>query len=817
MGKSKRDAAAVVLDFLRTNAQAIGVAKSDVETLRLVGRTRSPEGGRVLTWSQEVAGVPAAGATLRAVVDAEGRLRALSGDLVPALDIDTITPVVSAADAYRRIRGGAPAVARGERGPQRATSFRDGGQATLTVFRRGGSDRLGWRVLASINSRRFEDAIVDATTGRVERRLNRVRNAGQIAHFDRHPGAAVGGVQRLDPLGDWLVGSGQFDALTGPNAHAVLDPDDEVWVQESLEPPYFVESGLDGAEEVPADSQDDWKAPLVSNGPATWDDDAPFSWTTNGPQSATQLFWYVNRFHDHLEQQPISFDAGSGNFEGDDPVIAQAMDGANTSDAEPGLPDPDHVNNASMLTLPDGFPGYMQMHLFGGDFPEVDGANDASFVYHEYAHGLSGRLVTYSDGWEAMWAGAGGGQPGALGEGTSDWYAMDFLVSDGLELDGAAAGDVRVGEYLDGGTNLIRYQGLDCQVGQSPGCPAAGTAGAGGFDLSDYGKIDAGPQVHSDGEIWAQTLWDVRRALIATTPDGVSRARRYITGGLRLAPPQPSFLEMRDAILQSAAIDGSAQDVDTLWQVFANRGMGWSANTTGPVDAQPSAASDRPPGATTGDASAVAPTGASLSAVIDPKGHSTSYRFQYGETANYGAATDLVTVSDPSRVAVVAQTIANLRPATTYHYRVVASRGAREVPGTDRTFTTPATSPPTPTPAPTVTPTPMPGPTPSLRPTVLMDTSLSASRKGIFKLRVFFGDAVPAGDARFTVMNRKRKRFARATTPVRAGGTVIKTLRLNTLGRSAIRRGKSKTVTLELRLPSGQKYKKTLRLSRRKR
>lgn len=805
-GESQRDGAAIVLGFLRANASAIGLAAPDIETLRLVARDRSPDGGSVLTWNQQVDGVPAAGATLRTVIDAKGRMRALSGDLVPGLDLDNITPVISAADAYRRVRGGAPAVGHRDAGPERATSFRDGGEATLTIFRKGESDRLGWRVLASINSQRFEDAIVDATTGRIERAFNRVRSAGQIRHFDRHPGAAVGGMQRLSPLGGWLTGGAQFAALTGPNAHAVLDPDDEVWVQDSEAPPYYVESGLSGAEEVPADGQNDWKEPLVPAGAGTWDDEQPLSWRTNDTQSATQLFWYINRFHDHLEAPPIGFDTDSGNFEGDDPIIAQAMDGANTSDSEPGLPDPDHVNNANMLTLPDGVPGYMQTYLFGGVYPRVDSVNDASFVYHEYAHGLSGRLVTYADGWDAMWAGAGGGQPGALGEGTSDWYAMDFLVSDGLESDGAAAGDVRVGEYLDGGTDLIRYQGVDCQVGQSAGCPAAGTAGAGGFDLSDYGKIEGGPQVHSDGEIWAQTLWDVRRALIATTPDGVMRARRYITGGLRVAPPQPNFLEMRDAILQSAAIEGGGQDLDTLWQVFAARGMGWSADTTGPGDAHPSAAFDRPPGATTGDVSSILPTAATLTAVIDAKGHSTSYSFQYGETANYGAASGVATVGDTSGVAV-AQTITGLRPATTYHYRVVASRGARELAGAERTFTT--------APATVVTPPPPPPP-PVAKVTSLGGAKLTADRKGFFKVKVRFGDAAPAGNARLTV-SRRGKRLARAKTPVRLGKTVTKTLRLTKKGRNVIRRGRWKKVTLELRLPDGKKLKKTVKLERKKR
>ena len=45
-----------------------------------------------------------------------------------------------------------------------------------------------------------------------------------------------------------------------------------------------------------------------------------------------------------------------------------------------------------------------------------------------------------------------------------------------------------------------------------------------------------GPEVHADGEIWVETLWDLRRALVAKHPsDGVTRARALITDGMRLA------------------------------------------------------------------------------------------------------------------------------------------------------------------------------------------------------------------------------------------------------------------------------------------
>jgi extracellular elastinolytic metalloproteinase len=811
--ESERDPAVVVIDFVRRNAAALGLAASDVATLRLVRRDASADRGQILTWSQEVQGIPAAGATLRAAVDAEGQLRSLSADVAPALAVGATAPAVTAADAYRQVRGGAPAVADREGGAERATTFADGGEAALTVFREGAHDRLGWRILAPIDSQRFEDAIVDAGTGQLERSFNRVRFEGQIRHFDRHPGAANGGVQRTEPIpGGWLSGAG-YSQLAGPNAHAVLDPDDEVWVVESPAPPYYVESGLDGAEDVAADAQNDWKEAFTGS----WDEDVPDSWRVDEAQSATQLFWYVNRFHDHLASEPIGFDADSGNFEGDDPIIAQALDGANGPNGE-GVPDAAHLNNANMLTLPDGVSGYMQMYLFGSGFPEVDGANDASLVYHEYTHGLAGRLVTYSDGWDAMWASPGGGQPGAIGEGTSDWYAMDLLVEDGLETDAAEPGDVRLGEYIDDDGTLLRYQGLDCRVGV-PACPGPPGAGAGGFDLRDYGRIegypDVHPEVHSDGEIWAQTLWDLRRALVATRPDGIERARRYVTGGLRLAPPEPTFLHMRDAILQSAALESGAEDVDTLWQTFAARGIGWSAETSGPLDKAPRAAFDLPPNAHTGEATSVQPTSATLNAVIDPNGQATSYRFELGDDPSYDETTSLGTVAgdDPAAVAVP---VTGLHPNTTYHYRVIASRGSRELAGLDRTFTTPAEQQPPEAPLPSPSPSPSPSSLPVAKVTSLSGAKVTADRKGLFKVKVRFGDAAPEGKARLTVW-RKGKRLARASTAVRRGTTVTKTLRLSKTGRNVIRRGRSKMVRIELLLPDGAKLKKTIRLTRKKR
>jgi F5/8 type C domain-containing protein len=141
-----------------------------------------------------------------------------------------------------------------------------------------------------------------------------------------------------------------------------------------------------------------------------------------------------------------------------------------------------------------------------------------------------------------------------------------------------------------------------------------------------------------------------------------------------------------------------------------------------------------------------------------------------------------------------------------------------EVTGTPAAVSPPpiSTPSPTPTPTPSPTPTPTPGPGPVAKVTSLSGARLTADRKGLFKVKVRFGDAAPVGRARITV-SRKGKRLARASTPVRQGKTVTKTLRLSRKGRQVIRRGWTRRVKVQLRLPDGEKLTKTVKLTRKER
>jgi hypothetical protein len=595
-GPSGRAPSAIALGYVRDHAQAFGIEADDLDGLRLVDRQYAG-GIEHLRWEQRYRGIPVADAGLRAAVTGNGRLLTVTGPPASDLAAHSTVPGISAAVAYATARasGGDPSpdvpVAQRGGGAEQVTRFRDGGRASLTLYQSGNSHPLAWRLLAPVSSTGVYDVLVDARTGAVVRRANRVKFAVNADVFRSSPLAGPTTV----PLDPWLTSS---TTLEGPNAHAFLDVHDVVGPQAAggfrLAPEAGSEvvPGRYSLATVPSKLGGD-QCPDAAAALCTWDPAVGGSWATNKNQSATQLFYLVNVFHDHLRDDPDiafvdgGFRANPGRAIGNpnvgadagasDPVLAQALDGADTMG---GLPDAAHTNNANFLTLPDGYPGFVQMYLWRPpNFGGYDGVNDASIVFHEYAHGLSGRLVTDAGGFEAL----SSAQAAALSEGWSDYYAMDYLVAQGLQPDGSGA-DVRVGRYLDGETTVreVRWQPIDCTPGSPPAqCadPPGGSYGSGGFTYDDFGEItNDADGVHDNGEIWAQTLWSLRGAL------GVAKTRRYVTEAMRLSPPEPSFLDMRNAVLQASVDEG---DDAVIWHVFASHGMGYFASTTGGGDPSP--------------------------------------------------------------------------------------------------------------------------------------------------------------------------------------------------------------------------------------
>jgi hypothetical protein len=92
----------------------------------------------------------------------------------------------------------------------------------------------------------------------------------------------------------------------------------------------------------------------------------------------------------------------------------------------------------------------------------------------------------------------------------------------------------------------------------------------------------------------------------------------------------------------------------------------------------------------------VTDTYALLSGVINPNGDPVVYKFQYGKTSGYGHETPVTAAGNGKAEVPVDVAVEDLRPSTTYHYRLVAfpdpaqsaTYGVAQTVGEDQTFTT---------------------------------------------------------------------------------------------------------------------------------
>ena len=555
-GPSDAQPSDIVLDYVSANRQAFGLDSTDLANLAISKSYTSIDGVTHVTFSQSVDGIESYDSYLRGNVTKNGRLINVSGAPVSDLSVSTTTPDLTADEALLVARdnvGGdatVPPVEKRSKGPEQKTTYETYAEsAQLTVFAQAGEDRLAWEVQVLDSDSILYRVVVDAASGDVLARQS-------LTAFDNNDAQ----VWPLHPSDDVLPTAVNFGTdptwldRSAANGNQLMGNNTETYAD------IAAPDGKQAGEQVVRNGAN-WIYPTTFFNQAecpvfgcTWDSTDPGSEATNRNAGTVGLFYLVNHFHDALLAAPIGFDEASGNFEhvnssgqgvGGDAVLAEAQDYSG-------------MNNANMATPGDGESPRMQMYLWDALY-DVDGTADAEIVYHEYTHGLSGRLV-----------GLGAAQSGAMGEGWSDFYALDLLVHEGHKADPAGPGNLRMGQYAIGEQG-IRDQGIDCTVGATAlACPASGTAGSGGFTYGDLGKVSTNT-VHDNGEIWGQTMWDLRTAL------GRTDALKIITGGMRLSPSSPSMLAMRDAILQSAQVNGVSSSA--VWEVFAKRGMGFLATT----------------------------------------------------------------------------------------------------------------------------------------------------------------------------------------------------------------------------------------------
>lgn len=197
----------------------------------------------------------------------------------------------------------------------------------------------------------------------------------------------------------------------------------------------------------------------------------------------------------------------------------------------------------------------------------LDGDFDNGIIAHEYGHGISNRLTGGPNDSGCL------GNEEQMGEGWSDWFAMMMTMEPGdLATDARGMGTYASGEPITGGG--IR--------------PAPYSTNLNVNDFT-YGATNNNSvsQPHGIGFVWATMLWDLNWALIddyGWDPDLISGnggnniAMNLVMTGLKLQPCSPGFVDGRDAILAADQLLHNGANECLIWTVFANRGLGFSAN-----------------------------------------------------------------------------------------------------------------------------------------------------------------------------------------------------------------------------------------------
>jgi plastocyanin len=190
----------------------------------------------------------------------------------------------------------------------------------------------------------------------------------------------------------------------------------------------------------------------------------------------------------------------------------------------------------------------------------------------------------------------------------------------------------------------------------------------------------------------------------------------------------------------SAAVSGLLPNKTYHFELIATYGTGKTAVpggeqtfTTLPVG---------PPTATTGEATSVTETEATLKGTVNPGGEATEYFFEYGTDTHYGQTTEKATLSASGGNQGVSAALKSLIPGTEYHFRLVAKNAVGgPIKGVDRTFKTelPPASKESPSPTTTTTTTPPSPPTTTTTtpivelppgPPIVGGPSLAASQHG---------------------------------------------------------------------------------------
>lgn len=322
-----------------------------------------------------------------------------------------------------------------------------------------------------------------------------------------------------------------------------------------------------------------------------------------GDAAVVNAFYWVNWFHDRLYD--LGFTEAAGNFQQDNFGRGGQGNDRIQVDVQDGCDPPYYFFNGAGFTYQtDGTSGRLRLRIFDGPTPDRDAAFDAEVIFHELSHGHCQRSVGAGEPF-----GSDKYQSRGLKEGWGDFYALSLLsdLSDDVHAKYAIGGYVTkerspgflqnyyfglrrypyttdMGEHDPVNYNPLTFRDIDPNRADRPSCdPDHPPRNPRCCETCQWKNTADEP--HNMGEVWGVTLWGLRANLIERYgfEEGNELTLRLVTDGMVLLPPDPNFIQARDAILQADLVNTGGANHGEIWAAFARRGMGdgaWAPDST---------------------------------------------------------------------------------------------------------------------------------------------------------------------------------------------------------------------------------------------
>jgi len=190
----------------------------------------------------------------------------------------------------------------------------------------------------------------------------------------------------------------------------------------------------------------------------------------------------------------------------------------------------------------------------------LDGDFDNGIIAHEYGHGISSRLT----GGSCLWGDE------QAGEGWSDFFAL--MMTNNIDDNGDEPHGI--GTYVSAEQNDgrgIRSYPYSRDMGNNP-------------MTYDYVITESVP--HGVGSVWTTMLWDLYWNFVDVYGydedlyngvGGNNMVMQLVIDGLKLQPCNATFTDLRDGILVADELLYDEQNACLIWETFARRGLGFSA------------------------------------------------------------------------------------------------------------------------------------------------------------------------------------------------------------------------------------------------